>query len=116
VVEDHLGQGMVFKAALELAGFRAVLAQNGPKAMAELFNGLPDLILLDLHLPGMRGDDLLKQIEQDYGLDGTRVIVATGDPALGETLEGKVTLVLKKPLGFSHLQQVAHQILAVAPH
>ncbi|MEL6270007.1 MAG: response regulator [Chloroflexota bacterium] len=112
VVEDHLGQGMVFKAALDLASFETELIQDGTRALEVLREASPDLVLMDMHLPGMRGDEVVAQLKGYPNLSETKIIVATGDPVIGKKMKGEVALVLIKPLGFSYLQQISREIMS----
>ncbi len=61
---------------------------------------LPDLILLDLHMPGMDGFDFLEAIRKDENLAEIRVVVLTGmddDDALLKSYESGATSYLAKP-------------------
>lgn len=65
VVEDEPGIANILAAYLERDGLRSRLAQDGLEAV-QLFRQLrPDLVLLDIHLPGMDGIDVLRAIRDD---------------------------------------------------
>ncbi len=53
--------------------------QSGEEALSFLKTNRPDMILLDLHMPGMDGFDVLKQIRQDPDLNDIPVIFLTAD-------------------------------------
>ena len=68
---------------------------------------MPDVVVLDLHLPRVAGMDILHQIRADERLTGTRVIVATAHPRMAESLRDEADLVLLKPISFSQLRDLA---------
>lgn len=59
VILRSLGRG------LRLNGFDVALAENGPAALAALTAGPPDVIVLDVSLPGMSGTDICRKLRAD---------------------------------------------------
>lgn len=69
-------------------GFRS--APNGPEGLAAIERERPDLVLLDLILPGMHGLDVLKRIRADPNTKSMPVVVLTNvesSESIGEALE-----------------------------
>lgn len=64
VIEDEPKIQHIIKAYLEKEGFEVDTASNGPSGLALAQNGRPDLIILDLMLPGLSGEDLLTRLRQ----------------------------------------------------
>lgn len=62
---------------------------------------------MDLHLPQVSGKDILTDIRANEHLTQTKVILATADPILAETLRPNADLVLIKPISFSQLRDLA---------
>jgi DNA-binding response OmpR family regulator len=62
VVEDETSIAAFVQTALEREGFVVQLVSNGAAALAQIGANLPDLILLDLMLPGMDGFDVCRQV------------------------------------------------------
>src|SRR2546427_12424915 len=74
VVEDEPAIASILTAYLERDGLRSRMASDGQEAL-QLFRLLrPDLVLLDIHLPGMDGIDVLRAIRDD---SQTPVIMVT---------------------------------------
>ena len=75
VIEDEPGIRLAIKDELEFEGFEVLLAEDGPTGLAAIVNAHPDLVVLDLMLPGRNGF----QICQDVRAQGIRtpIIVIT---------------------------------------
>ncbi|HWR47984.1 MAG TPA: response regulator, partial [Pseudonocardiaceae bacterium] len=68
VVEDDPASAEMLAIALRQAGFETAVVGEGPKAMPALRELKPDLVLLDLMLPGMSGIDVCKAIRAESGV------------------------------------------------
>lgn len=64
VAEDEAKIAEVVKAYLEQAGFQVLLAHDGPEALAVFRAERPDLVVLDLMLPGLHGLEVARAIRQ----------------------------------------------------
>jgi two-component system, OmpR family, response regulator VicR len=78
VVEDEVAISMVLKAYLQREGFKVIEVFDGSEALDKFNETSPDLVLLDVMLPGKDGWDILKEIRQK---DACPVIMLT---ALGD--------------------------------
>lgn len=65
VIEDEPKIQHIIKAYLEKEGFQVETASDGPTGLALAQNGRPDLIILDLMLPGLSGENLLTRFRQE---------------------------------------------------
>lgn len=65
IVEDEPEIRELLNFSLTRAGFRVTEADSGESALQQLFNQLPDLVIVDWMLPGMSGVDLAKRIRKD---------------------------------------------------
>ena len=65
VVEDEIAISMVLKAYLQRAGFEVIQVYDGLKAMSVFTDVQPDLVLLDVMLPGKEGWDILAEIREE---------------------------------------------------
>jgi len=64
IVEDEIELVRVLRDYLERAGFRVETAFSGPEAVSLFRHTPPDLVLLDLNLPGMDGLDVAREIRR----------------------------------------------------
>ncbi len=62
VVEDELNQRLLYQMELEDDGYRVVLASDGLEALQQVEEEHPDLVVLDLGMPGMDGIEVLGRL------------------------------------------------------
>jgi DNA-binding response OmpR family regulator len=65
VVDDEEAIAEAVRARLESEGYRVVVASDGPEAIEATREHQPDLVVLDLMLPGMDGLEVCKRIQRD---------------------------------------------------
>jgi CheY-like chemotaxis protein len=111
IIEDDENLATIFSMALQMADFETEIARSGRAALARLAEIIPDLILLDLHLPQVAGQEILRQIRADERLSGVKIILTTADALIGENLREEVDLVLLKPIGIAQLRDLAKRLL-----
>ena len=77
VVDDEPDICTVLGLALEADGFEVSRAGDARSALVELERNPPDVVILDIMMPGMDGFELLGQVRQRHLAPGTRFMVAT---------------------------------------
>lgn len=77
LVDDELDLVAVTKRRLESAGYEVLTVETGEDALACLQKDTPDLILLDLLLSKMQGEEVCKKIKCDANLKRISVILFT---------------------------------------
>ncbi|HVP19458.1 MAG TPA: HD domain-containing phosphohydrolase [Spirochaetia bacterium] len=80
VVDDDSTVRKVLASQLRAGGYATQLAENGQAALEALSQQLPDLILLDLVMPGMNGFQVLKKLKSDQRTRPVPTIIVTGLP------------------------------------
>lgn len=60
IVEDNADLAAIYKARLEMLGYTCFIGYNGITALYFIQNSLPDLVLLDLMIPDIAGDQVLR--------------------------------------------------------
>lgn len=83
VVEDNADNRLLLQAILE-GLYDLVEYENGTDALAGLAASLPDLVLLDISLPGMDGNEILARIRADARLRRLPVIALTAHAMSGD--------------------------------
>ncbi len=110
IIEDDPYQSDIFARAVETAGYQPETIANGQEALKRLGEITPALVVLDLHLPSVAGDEILHHIRADERLKDIPVILATADPRMADPLHDESDLVLLKPISFSQLSDLASRL------
>jgi DNA-binding response OmpR family regulator len=108
IIEDDPKLGVIFKMALEEAGFEAEVDQSGKHFSARLKNPVPTLVILDIHLPYASGIDIFKRIKADESWMKAFVIVTTADLFLAKTFENRADYVLIKPVSVAKIMRIVN--------
>jgi CheY-like chemotaxis protein len=84
VVEDNEANQMLVRAVLELEGYGVAIAGSGPEAMDEVAAQAPDLILMDLQLPGEDGLSLTRRLKADPRTSDIPIVALTAHAMQGD--------------------------------
>jgi DNA-binding response OmpR family regulator len=108
VIDDEVSFARMVKMNLEKSGAFEVRVENrAMNALSAAREFLPDLILLDVIMPGMDGGDVSKQIKRDRNLKGTPIVFLTATVSRREAGEGGLNsggeLFLAKPVSVEAL-------------
>lgn len=97
--------------ALERAGFQVQLETTGARAQVQLAFTNPDLVVLDLNLPDMRGEIILRQLSANHRFSDTRLILLV-EEAIPAPDSPKVTGqgVLSQPFAAPDLTSLAAEV------
>jgi len=113
VVDDDQPVREALKAMLECSGHTVQAVECGEAALAFLAQRKFDIVLTDLCMPGMRGDQLVSRIRQQ--LPRQRIIMVTAfiedNAVLGGKPSDSVNAVLFKPFSFDELNQIINRVL-----
>ncbi len=113
VVEDDEKLSMIYTQAMKLADYYTLPFRDGQDAMESLEKMIPAVVVLDLNLPRISGETILRKIRSDERLAKTKIIITTANAALGSALEDQSDLVLVKPVSFSQLRNLAERLRMV---
>jgi DNA-binding response OmpR family regulator len=112
VIEDDVDLSEIFSNALQTAGYEVEAIRDGGIAQKRLQETVPQVIVLDLHLPHVDGSTLLDQIHATQALSQARIIITTADNVLAELYRDKATVVMVKPISFSQLRDISARLKA----
>jgi CheY-like chemotaxis protein len=85
IVDDFADNREMYGQFLEFSGFRVAEAQNGHEALEKAFALKPDLIVMDLSLPGLDGWEATRRLKADGRTRTTPVIALTGHALAGHS-------------------------------
>lgn len=77
IVEDDLAISQMYRIKFEAEGYSVETAENGKLGLALAESMKPDIILLDLMMPEMNGDEMLAQLRETEWGKGMKVIILT---------------------------------------
>ncbi len=78
-VEDNPENRLLIRRILVAEGYELFEAENAQELMALLEEHHPDLILVDLHLPGVDGFTIVRQLRQRKDLEHVPIVALTAD-------------------------------------
>lgn len=110
IVEDDSLLADIFSRTLEDIDYTALIMPDGLIASKWLNENIPDLLVLDMHLPHISGDKLLKKVQDNLRFQHTRIMVVTADATMAAQLEGDIMLTLIKPVDIVSLQKLAYRL------
>ena len=86
VVDDQPFFTTMLRTVLEQQGFRVLVANSGPDGLKLAKKNPPDIIVLDIEMPGMDGFTVCEKLREDAVLKSIPVVILTGtsDPKLNE--------------------------------
>ena len=84
VVEDNEANQLLVQAVLQLEGYRVELAGSAPEALDQLRASAPDLILMDIQLPGEDGLALTRQLKANPTTAAIPVVALTAHAMSGD--------------------------------
>lgn len=112
VVDDQLGVRRLLAEAFKDQGITVILAANGYEALEKLKEHLPDLVLLDMKMPGMSGLEVLREIKRLYPRQAVVMMTAYGElEIVREALRLGVKEYIAKPFDINELRLLVHRII-----
>lgn len=115
LIEDNPALSEIYQTRLELMGLEVLTAQDGIAGLYLVQNEKPDLVLLDMMVPAIAGDEVLKRMRNtDWGKDIPVLVVSNLDeeeaPA-GIRELGISGYVVKADIGNDEIDKLVEEIL-----
>ncbi len=113
VVDDNRDSAESFAALLGMLGHEVDQAYDGPAALETARTRFPDLVLLDIGMPGMSGHEVARRIRAEPALVGTTLIALTGYGTAEDRHESRAAGFdghLVKPIDFEALQRIIESL------
>jgi DNA-binding response OmpR family regulator len=119
IVEDNVDLADIYKTRIDLLGYTSFVAYDGAEAITIIQRELPDLVLLDLMVPKMSGDQILDHIRRfDWGKNIKVYVISNlneqdAPPMLRS--EGILGYSVKANMSLDQLDKLVDRILRPAP-
>jgi len=88
VVDDDEGVTTFFATLLARNGYVVDVAHDGPSALTSALNTPPDVVLLDVMIPGLDGFEICRRLKREPGTRLTPIILVTALSAREQRIEG----------------------------
>ncbi len=115
VAEDDPAVAGMLEMTLTVEGYACEMLSDGQSAMARLSGAVPDLVILDVMMPGSDGFSILKELRTRDGWSSIPVIVCTalkGDEDVWKGWSSGADYYLVKPFDLDQLRSVVARLLA----
>jgi len=114
VIEDDEYSRDALAHLLAAEGYEAELADDGESGLAKAREMNPDIIVLDLSLPGIDGKRVIKMIRSNQTLSSTPILVVTGhsDTEAQSAVDLGADAYLTKPVEFDELTRAIAELSA----
>ena len=109
VVDDNQDAAEVLRMLLESVGFNAEAVNSGAAALTAIPEYRPDVILMDIGMPGMSGHDVARRIREQPQFDDIKLVALTGWGQEEDRRESKASGFdhhLTKPVNFKMLKDL----------
>jgi len=99
IIDDEESVRITVKTVLETEGFEVSEASSANDGLKKIKEDKPDLVLLDVMMPGMKSVDLIEQVKADDNLKDIKIIYVTAVMGAKETLKSEkgIVTVIEKP-------------------
>jgi two-component system, chemotaxis family, response regulator PixH len=117
LVEDSLTEAEIITRYLHQVGVRVVSAKSGEEAMEKMLNERPDLIVLDVILPGQSGFELCRELKGDPDTVAIPVVICSTKDTEADKLWGNLLgadAYIPKPVDQQEFQQTVRRLMAAA--
>jgi two-component system cell cycle response regulator DivK len=107
-VEDNFENKLFVRRVIESMGHEVMEAETGPDSLIVAAERKPDLILMDVNIPGMDGLETTIRLKQEPGLADIPVIALTANAMKGDKercLAAGCDGYMQKPIGVSDLRR-----------
>jgi len=114
LIDDSSTNNILYESILEDEGYRVFVFDDAQKALNQLENIHPDLIMLDLMMPGMDGFDFLDQKKKITNIASVPVVMVTArtdKESEKKAFDMGVKEYLFKPAGITEVTQLVRKIL-----
>ena len=112
IVDDDKALRGLYRMVLEKAGYLVDEVTNGADALKYLMNHTPDVILMDMLMPMLGGEAVIKRIQQMPALDDVKIIVVTAYPRFRESTEFyRADTFLVKPIQPNEVVEIIEGVL-----
>jgi CheY-like chemotaxis protein len=116
VADDKATGRELVRTVLESSGYKVIEAEDGLEALRFAREIHPDLIILDIHMPGRDGFQIIQELRQDPAFGPTPIVALTASAMQGDrerAIASGFTGYLTKPIRLAALREEVARLLAL---
>ncbi len=112
VIDDEPSMRELLSTVLEEEGYVVLTAKDGQDCLEHLEHCPPDIVILDLHMPNMKGDELVGHLRSRQATRDVPIVVISGSPSLCDEhpLYEQVQAFLAKPFDLDRLVRLVNEL------
>ncbi|MDZ8055397.1 MAG: response regulator [Aulosira sp. ZfuVER01] len=113
ICDDLVDNCIILQVILEMEGYTVECVTSGIEAINQIKLNKPDLLLLDVMMPGLNGFEVVKLLRQDQHLQTLPILLITAykQMIVPKLTHIKVNKVLHKPVNSDDLVETVHEVL-----
>jgi len=114
VVDDEPEITEIIETYLTESGFQVQVENNSTDAVAQIRQYAPDIILLDIMMPGIDGYEICAQLKKDDKFASIPIVFLTGkdrDDDMGRSFKSGADMFIKKPFSCERLLEIINIVL-----
>lgn len=114
IIEDDKDINRTLELRLEMEGFQVITAFDGYEGVYKAKNSHEDLVILDLMLPGLQGEEICKELRREKKYETVSIIMLTAKDSDADKVFGKVIgadCYMSKPFDMNDLLKNIHSLL-----
>lgn len=115
VADDKAPGRELVRMVLEKSGYEVFEAGDGEEAVKEARSIHPDLIILDIHMPGLDGFGVIEKLRREPEFSATPIIALTASAMMGDrerAMAAGFTGYITKPIRLGALREEVERLLA----
>jgi len=117
IIEDHADMRELLTWQVELMGYAVLAARQGSEGLQKAQSENPDLIILDIMMPGMDGWQAARELKANLATKDIPILAATAlfrDPDLKTCIDSGCDGYIVKPFTFQELQGKVKELIPAA--
>lgn len=118
IVEDHADSREILKLQLQALGYEVAMATSGEEALEKVLTEAPNIIIMDLGLPGMSGIEAAAKLKENTETTKLPVLAYTAwreDQFKAKAKEAGMVAYLTKPAQYQVINEVIQRVFRTTP-
>jgi CheY-like chemotaxis protein len=113
IVEDSTDTREMLEMLFDMEGYSVATAEDGREGLRRASADHPDLIVTDIHMPGIDGTEMIARLRAEPGCNRVPIIVMTayGDEVAKQAVENGADRAMTKPVDYDLLLETIKELI-----